>query len=227
MTGFRCLALETSAGGGSVAACSGDQAAAVSLPDTQGSSRNIFKAIRNVLAELSLVPGDLDCIAFGCGPGSFTGVRVATSAAQGLAYALQRPVCRVSSLSALAVGAFAAHGPCRIAVCVDARMGEVYTGLYSVMATGEVHALAEDSICAPENYRLQSKESGWLAAGNGWAVYPALHEHNRAFIAATDTMLVPLATGVLQLAMAQAKADIPWLTASEALPHYVRDKVTG
>lgn len=233
---LRCLALETSGMVSSVAACNHGRQAAVSLPATQGSSRTVFHAVREVLAQLRLTPADLDCIAFGCGPGSFTGVRVATSAAQGLAYSIDCPVISVSSLAAVAANAFAVHGAQRVAVCVDARMGEVYTGLYKVTAAGCVEALAEDGLAAPEAWTLPGLQSPaasdaseappWFAAGNGWLAYPALLERNHAALSATDSALSASAGAVLAIAAVDWRVG-KGVPAAEALPHYIRDKVTG
>ena len=139
-TPFRCLAIETATQRGSVAVCDDDAVFTVQLDETTGSSRQIYKAIAAALDRASLQRADLQCIAFGNGPGSFTGVRVATAVAQALAFALSIPVIPVSTLAAIAVEAGRSRGMEPVAVCLDARMGEVYTAVYRFAADGTTEA---------------------------------------------------------------------------------------
>jgi tRNA threonylcarbamoyladenosine biosynthesis protein TsaB len=92
----------------------------------------ILPMIEAVLAEANLSPLQLDAIAFGRGPGAFTGVRIAVGIAQGIAFAADLPVIPISTLAALALGAAQETGYSRIAAALDARMGEVYWGVYAV-----------------------------------------------------------------------------------------------
>ncbi|MDP6675357.1 MAG: tRNA (adenosine(37)-N6)-threonylcarbamoyltransferase complex dimerization subunit type 1 TsaB, partial [Gammaproteobacteria bacterium] len=106
---FTCLAIELAAGVGSVAACIGTQTTSREYPVPSMQSREIYSGVREVLDDLGLELAALDCIAFGCGPGAFTGLRVAAAAAQALAYGAGIPVARVSSLASLAAGAARRH----------------------------------------------------------------------------------------------------------------------
>ncbi len=109
---------------------------------------------------------DIDLIVVDTGPGSFTGVRVGMGVAQGLAYGVGIDTCGVNSLAILAAGC----GPGIVVPVIDARMGQVYTGAYSVSPTGlweEVHAPV---VCYPEKMAFLENET-WLAVGDGWQMY--------------------------------------------------------
>ena len=106
MSGFRCLALETGVRPPSVAACNGDRHFEAALPSGRKVAAALFETIDEVLDEVGLSLEDLSCIAFGRGPGAFTGLRVAAGAAQGLGTGLGIELCAVSSLAALAQDAY-------------------------------------------------------------------------------------------------------------------------
>ena len=222
MSQFKCVALETATSHGSVAASNGEQLAVRLLGDSKTSSREIFGLIASVLAEVGLQPAELDCIAYGCGPGSFTGVRVAASAAQGLAYANALPVCRVSSLEAMAAGLMREQSVATVAACLDARMGEAFLGVYSNQANGQLQCEFTDALIDPNEFRLADHYPTALAVGNGWAAWPdMLAEHS----ADVDTSVWPDASVVLELARNQFAAG-QVIAAADALPNYVRDNVT-
>ncbi len=222
MPGFRCVAVETATARGSVAACDGGRLVVRTLDNSQTSSREIFRTIAGVLDQLALSPGDLDCIAFGCGPGSFTGVRVAASAAQGLAYAQDLPVCRVSSLEALAATALKVRPAPSIAACLDARMGEAFLGVYALDSSGHLQCELSDMLIDPQRFRLVDDHPGAFAAGAGWEEWPAMLAGHEA---GKDSSVWPEAQAVLEIARDMyARGDV--LKAYEALPNYVRDKVT-
>ena len=131
-------------------------------------TRRIMPMIRELLRQSALKPADLDALAFGRGPGSFTGLRIAAGIVQGLAFGLGKPVLPVSSLAATALVAREQNsGP--VAVAFDARMAEVYWGTFRVEA-GRVHPLEEERVCAPGRLSLPaiSGEERWLGAGAGW-----------------------------------------------------------
>lgn len=222
---FHCIAIETATGHSSVAVSNGVEKMAASFSDAIGSSRQIYQVIKDLLQQAGLLLKDLDCIAFGCGPGSFTGVRIAASVAQGIAYAQSMPVCRVSSLAAIAMGASRAHTGINIAACLDARMGEAYMGLYSVGPEAQPRLLGEDQLVDPADFRFAGIDGPVMAAGPGWDAWPAMLERNRDLIDVVDVGIWPHASDVLLIAEHQFAAG-ECVRPEEALPNYVRVKVT-
>ena len=192
------------------------------LPDSAASSRHIFAAVGAVLADMGLQKDELTAIAYGRGPGSFTGVRVAASAAQGLAYARSLPVAGVSSLQALAHHVAGLTIGDRIAACLDARMQEAYVGIYELVADGVLENIAPDSLVQPDHYRLAASYPDVLAAGPGWAAYPDMLDGFKGHV---DYACQPDALAILQAA-GRLYAEGKLIAAHEALPNYVRDKVT-
>ncbi len=136
------------------------------------SSERILPAIGEVLAQGGTSLAQLDGIAYGAGPGSFTGVRIACGVAQGLAFGAGLPVFGVPTLGAIAQSAWRAHGARRIVACLDARMREVYVAAY--VRNGDGWALVrEPAVRKPDEVEPPSSK-GWHGAGDGFAAYPQL-----------------------------------------------------
>jgi len=123
-----------------------------------------------LLAEAGLAPAQLDALAFGRGPGAFTGVRIATGVAQGIAYAADLPVVPVSTLATLAQGGFREFGWQQVAAAIDARMNEVYWGAYRVDEKGVMQPVGEERVCAAARVPALEGE-GWHGIGSGWAAF--------------------------------------------------------
>ena len=182
----------------------------------------ILPMMESVLAEAGLSVGQLDAIAFGRGPGAFTGVRIAVGIAQGIAFAAERPVAPISTLAALALGAARAAGQARIAVALDARMGEVYWGVYAVDSENAA-PLGEERCCAPGSVTAPSGE--WFGAGSGWVAHAeALAQ--RLTVSGWQGDCYPRAGDIARLAAAPSRRSA-WVAAEQALPVYLRDRVTG
>lgn len=172
-----------------------------------------------LLAEAGLVRAQLDAIAFGRGPGAFTGVRLAVAIAQGIALGLDRPLLPVSTLAALAMRA---DGPRRLAA-IDARMGEVYLGAFAWDGLA-LQALAAEQVAAPEAVILPEGE-GWHGAGTGFAVDGgALGARLQARLVAADAAALPRAADVARLAAA-AFARGEGLPPERVEPAYLRNDV--
>ena len=127
----------------------------------------------DMLAEAGVAKSQLDAVAVGRGPGAFTGVRLAISAAQGMALGLDRPLLPVSTLAALALGPaleldHSLIGGQRIMAAIDARMGEVYAACFGWRSDDELLALGDESLAAPETLALPTDE-GWIGVGTGFA----------------------------------------------------------
>jgi tRNA threonylcarbamoyladenosine biosynthesis protein TsaB len=182
----------------------------------------ILPMVEAVLAEAGLTAHTLDAIAVGRGPGAFTGVRIAISIAQGLAFAADVPVIPVSTLAALALGAARETGEMRMATALDARMGEVYWGTWTV--SGEiVEQFGEERVCAPA--LAHGGPGPWLGVGSGWTTYgEALAQ--RLTVSGWLGDRYPRAGDVARLAAEPARRGAG-VAAEQVLPVYLRDRVVG
>jgi tRNA threonylcarbamoyladenosine biosynthesis protein TsaB len=167
-------------------------------------------AAKALLAEHGVALGDLDGIAFGAGPGGFTGLRLAIACAQGLAFGLDRPALGVCTLEALAV----ASGEARAYACLDARMSEVYVAAYA-----EGREVLAPRVCPPEQAPMPEGD-GWVGCGDGFASYPS----RLPGFAATRQDVRPTAAAVACLA-APRFARGEGIDAALVVPRYIRDKV--
>ncbi len=194
----------------------------------RGHTRLLMPMVRELLAEQGFVPTDLDALAFARGPGSFTGLRIATGVVQGLAWGLSLPVVPVSSLAAVALGAIEEHQLADgdlIAVAFDARMGEVYWATYQCLQ-GLPVLLGEERVCPPGDVSLPHSEASaaWVGAGQGWAFASDMPEAVVNRIGNRDTSLVPRAAQVARLAeYGYRQGDA--VSAELAQPVYIRDEV--
>lgn len=181
--------------------------------------------IEQTLAESGMALSSLDAIAFGRGPGSFTGVRIAAAAAQALALAVELPVVPVSSLAALAQSVHTENGASRIAAAFDARMNEVYWGVYETGGDNLVRASQPERVCAPDALPpLEGRD--WTGAGIGWRTYGnELCRRFGAGLAQTLADRYPTARAAALLA-ADAYGRGGAVDARHALPVYLRDRVT-
>ena len=188
-------------------------------------SSAVFEWVRELLEETATSLTRLDCIAFGAGPGSFTGVRVAVALAQSLGYACRLPLCPVSTLAALASGALKDTAADMVACCLDARMGEIYFGVYQRDAVDGVRALAADSLLNPAFATLP--ECGSVhAVGPGWSAHPDMAERLSSRLVTVDADRLPSAADVARLAMPRFLSGRV-VSAADALPNYLRDRVTA
>jgi tRNA threonylcarbamoyladenosine biosynthesis protein TsaB len=184
-----------------------------------GGSDRLLPWVRQVLAEAGISLSQLDAIAFGAGPGSFTGLRMACGIAQGLAFGAGLPVIPVVTLQALAL----LQGPGRVFACLDARMSEVYSAAYEVSGE-DVDEILPPSVSPPELLALPPGRN-WKGCGDGFAACAdALALRLGDSIAAIDPRVPPLAPGVARLALRQLRAGNV-LEAADAVPLYIRDKV--
>ncbi|MBS1131539.1 MAG: Peptidase glycoprotease [Proteobacteria bacterium] len=212
------LALETSTDLGSCALWRDGVVSERVCPRGRSHSETLLPLVRELLLEAGVKVAQLDAIAFGVGPGAFTGLRIACGAAQGLAVAANVPLIPVTSLETMAAMA----GAERVLALLDARMGEVYSGRYRLTADGYVLD-GEIRVSAPGDVSLPT-ESGWIACGNAIAAYPALAEGLSAADVATQPVTAPTAAVVAQLAVPRAMRG-EGIDAALAAPLYVRDKV--
>lgn len=217
---MKILALDTSSNACSVALQIGDEVKAIHEIVPMQQTQRILPIIDSLLRESFITLNQLDAIAFGCGPGSFTGVRIATSVAQGLGYAMNLPLIPVSSLAALAQSAYADLGWKNLLVGVDARVQEVYWGAYQINDQGLATLIGKELVCPPGEVTLPS-ENDWYGVGNAWSVYPDLIHYKPIKI---DASQIPLATGILALAQIKYENQ-QWVNPEDATPTYLRDEV--
>lgn len=183
-----------------------------------GGSERLLPWAHELLAEAGLALQQIDGIAFGAGPGGFTGLRLACGVAQGLAWGLDLPVKPVSTLEALAL----ASGERDVWTCLDARMNEVYGAAYAVEGERVTQIMAP--VCmAPAMSPAPTFAGGW-GVGDGFASYGNLLRARKPDLAGMRADAFPTAAAVLRLA-APAFAEGTAIPATLAQPIYVRDKV--
>lgn len=188
-----------------------------------GHSKLILPMIDTILSDAGLQPSNLDGLAFGCGPGSFTGVRIATGVIQGIAFALDLPVAPVSNLAAVAQDFFDHNTENLAFVAMDARMGEIYWAVYERNAEGYAKLIGKEAVL-PAN-EIEFPDVSGVGIGSGWKVYhqellARLSHHVNRYEA--DNL--PRASAIARLAEDSFKQGLA-IPVEQAMPVYLRDKV--
>lgn len=190
----------------------------------RGHAQLILPMVDELLAEAGISLAEVDALAFGRGPGAFTGVRIAVGVAQGIAFAATLPVVPVSSLAALAQAS--KHD--QVLVAVDARMDEIYSGAYRRNERGLVELCGREQVQAPEQFALPeaaSAQGDWFGVGSGWASFEdELRARCGDALAGWDASALPRAREVAILGAAGFAAGQA-VEAAQALPVYLRDEV--
>tara|TARA_R110002167_G_scaffold197959_3_gene400968 strand:+ start:263 stop:967 length:705 start_codon:yes stop_codon:yes gene_type:complete len=188
----------------------------------------ILPLLKQELTNKKLVLADLDAIAFGAGPGSFTGIRIAAGVAQGLAFGLDIPIYAISNLKALALQSYLEHKVALVLACIDARMGEVYWGLFEVSEDSakryHIKMIVDEQVSAPDQVVIADQVSNEAVVGIGSGV-SLLSDSIIELLKAKNVDAQPNADTIAYL----AETDIFLGVAGElkeALPSYVRDTVT-
>jgi tRNA threonylcarbamoyladenosine biosynthesis protein TsaB len=225
------LAIETSTEFLSLALSRGEELHAYHREAGQRHAELILDSISALLGRAGMGLGDLDGLAYGEGPGSFTGLRIGCGVVQGLALARGLKVLGVGTLLALAeqaaeqaaVPAIEEAAAGQVVACLDARMGEIYHAAYRRSRDGweTVHA---PGLCRPQDCPVPSG-TAWIGAGSGFAAYgPVLRERFGSTLERTEPGVAPTAVAVLRLARQRfARGD--GAAAESAIPVYIRDKV--
>lgn len=217
------LALETATEACSVALLSAAGVLEVHEVAPRQHTDLLFGMVDRVLAEAGIARQALDLIAFGRGPGAFTGVRIAAAVAQGIALACDLPLAPVSTLTALAAGGARLHGARQVLAALDARRDEIY---FTALAFDE-HGVLErtvisDCVLAPAAVTIASPAQ-WLAVGNGWSVYESRFAPDLATLCRAP-LLFPHATDVAHLGAAlHGRGES--VDVAHALPLYLRGAV--
>lgn len=178
--------------------------------------------LAGLLADCGISLAQLDGIVCGVGPGSFAGVRVGVGFVKGLALGLNRPVAGVSSLAMLAQGAIRRHGAARVLAAIDARMNEVYFGVYEA-DQGLARLRGEEIVAPPAG--LPGCSGTYAAAGSGWQAYgEALRERLAVQFSSVEGEALPHAADALTLAASEFAAGRV-LDGAALLPVYLRNRV--
>jgi len=183
-----------------------------------GGSEKLLPWVQELLAEAGLALAQIDGIAFGAGPGSFTGLRLACGVTQGLAYGLDLPVLPISTLEALAL----ASGERDVWACLDARMNEVYVAAYRVEDDSVTQLMAP--VCLPPAVSPAPTFAGGWGVGDGFAAYGPLLIARKPDLHGVHADVFPTAAAVLRLAAPLFSRGMG-VEAALAQPVYVRDKV--
>ncbi|MGZ0019591.1 tRNA (adenosine(37)-N6)-threonylcarbamoyltransferase complex dimerization subunit type 1 TsaB [Nitrosomonas sp. wSCUT-2] len=217
---MKLLAIETSTEFCSVALLSNNGIIAKELQAGQQHSEMLLDMIQELLSTANSNLRQMDGIAFGAGPGSFTGLRIACGVAQGLAYAANLPIVGINTLEALAQKTAAPFA----VVALDARMGEIYHAAYQKISDSHWKIISSPMLCSPEDAPLLPGNE-WVACGSGFDVY---HQKLSTFYCDTIQQIHrgfhPHAAEIAQLARYQFGEGIRWHPA-DASPVYIRNKV--
>ena len=215
------LAIETSSELASCALLNGDTLLSRESSGVRTHSQSILPMVQELLAEAGLALKQCDAIAFGAGPGSFTGVRTACGIAQGLAFGASLPVVPLVTLDAMALACHLQTGATEIIAVLDARMGEVYWAQYRY--DGGLKVVAEPALCAPGDVAPLAVDAPLAACGNGFSAYPDAFA-GRAWAEGALAAIMPHAAEVARLGSLALAAGSA-LSAAQAQPIYLRNKV--
>ncbi len=224
---MRILALDTATESCSAALLIDGRLTGRELELGRGHAEHILPMIDELLADAGASLGTLDAIAFGRGPGGFTGVRLAASVTQGLAFGAGLPVIPVSDLAAVAQRAAVEEvdAPNRVIVCNDARMREVYWACFECRA-GLAAIVGEERVAPPETVTVPAAwtSGAIIGAGRGFSAYPDLRTRLESRLSAVHERLLPRAHEIALLAVPVLQAGHA-VTPEQAVPVYLRDEV--
>lgn len=224
---MKILALDTATEGCSVALeCDGDR---FSRFEHVGNShgQRLPEMVNSVLTEAKISAGELNALVCGVGPGSFSGVRIAVAYAKGMAAGLGIPLHGISSLALVAQGLFRRHRQELVLAAIDARMDQIYLGLFEVVDS-RAQACLPDCVCNPDRIGTILPSFGSrkvVAGGSGWARYESLllEQLPTGCVQAIDPQALPAAQDALDLVV---RIDSAHLSGTmPATPRYLRDRV--
>ncbi|ALR77039.1 tRNA (adenosine(37)-N6)-threonylcarbamoyltransferase complex dimerization subunit type 1 TsaB [[Enterobacter] lignolyticus] len=188
-------------------------------------TQRILPLVQDILNESGVMLTELNALAFGRGPGSFTGVRIGTGIAQGLALGAGLPMIGVSTLMTMAQGAWRKTGATRVLAAIDARMGEVYWAEYVRDEQGVWLGEASEAVLKPEAVaeRLTQLTGEWAMVGTGWKAWPEMAQSAAATLVDGEVLL-PAAEDMLPIAV-HLLAEGKTVAVEHAEPVYLRNEV--
>lgn len=222
---MKILAIDTSGEACSAALLVDDELEQSLAQEPRRHGELVLGMMDELLACADIGVTQLDALAFGRGPGSFTGVRIAASVVQGAAFGADLPVVPVSTLAALAQGQIRSCGCRHILAAFDARMGELYFGAYRLGEDGLMRPAGSEQVAVPDLVSLPL-DGDWIGAGSGWSAHGDVLSRRmgaRLLSAAPDAFCEARDVAVLARAeLAAGRSVAPEM----ALPVYLRDRVT-
>jgi len=221
---MKLLALDTSSIACTVALQLGNKIVERHEEQPREHTKLLMPKIRSVLKESGVQLSDLAAIVLGNGPGSFIGMRIATSVAQGLAFGSGLKIVPVSSMAAVAAEVFAIHDAAVAVVTQDAHMHEVYLGIYKRGPENLPEPVCPERLHGDETITELDPATASVAAGFGWQRYPDLLAHNRDRLKGVVEILHPRARYLLALGAAQYRNAMA-LEPQDVVPAYLRQKV--
>ncbi|MGG7446585.1 tRNA (adenosine(37)-N6)-threonylcarbamoyltransferase complex dimerization subunit type 1 TsaB [Kosakonia oryzendophytica] len=188
-------------------------------------TQRILPLVQDVLHDAKISLTQLDALAFGRGPGSFTGVRIGIGIAQGLALGAELPMIGVSTLATMAEGAWRKTGATRVLAAIDARMGEVYWAEYQRDEQGVWQGEESEAVLNPQAVmaRLQQLDGQWATVGTGWAAWPEMASTCALSLIEGETTL-PAAEDMLPIAR-RLFTEQRTVAVEHAEPVYLRNEV--
>lgn len=222
----RILGIDTSTEACSVAIWNHGEILALSELRPRENTQRILPMVQQILADSGLVLSQLDVLAFGRGPGSFTGVRIGIGIAQGLALGADLPMLGISTLQAMAQGAWRVSYADRILAAIDARMGEVYWGQFERQKDGRWYESEREGVISPAQAleRAHGLHGDWACVGTGWQTYPNLLSGSELSLH-DGQILLPQAEDMMPLALLAWQQGLA-VAVENAEPTYLRNKVT-
>ena len=217
---MKLLAIETTTDACSVAATTGSDVAEKHVVEPRAHTRILMPMIESCLADAGMRIRDLDAVALGNGPGSFIGMRIGASVAQGICHAAGLPLIPVSSLAAVAAEVMDTTDARRVAVAQDARMNEVYFGEFERDGDALPQIVGQESIVSVGRVPISS--SATVVAGAAWTRYPELIAENRGQFEDQSPVTLPSAGRVLRIA---ASGSVIGISAERLEPAYLRKRV--
>ncbi|MGR2803522.1 tRNA (adenosine(37)-N6)-threonylcarbamoyltransferase complex dimerization subunit type 1 TsaB [Vibrio harveyi] len=222
----KILAIDTATENCSVALLVNDRVISRSEVAPRDHTKKVLPMVDEVLKEAGLTLQDLGALAFGRGPGSFTGVRIGIGIAQGLAFGADLPMIGVSTLAAMAQASYRLHGATDVAVAIDARMSEVYWARYTRQENGEWAGVDAECVIPPARLaeEAQADDKTWTKAGTGWDAYQEDLGKLPLNLTSGD-VLYPDSQDIVILAEQELKKGNT-VPVEESSPVYLRDNVT-